>query len=254
MTLPLADLVQQSAEEVRKFTQKRPNDPSVILALFYRACYSQNDADRAWEALYQQYSPLVLSWIARYHGSHLTLLLHEEAAWSLVNAAWEKFVRSVAHKIQHFTRLPQLLSYFERCTHSILADRVRICLSTQNQRQGVALSWEDLCETTLEPHSEEVGEAVEHQLFAEHLWTVVDDCLHDDERILLHLTFEKQMRPLEICHDYPSLYASVDDVYRIKRNATARLSRSPRLKGLLADYDALPRFSPGKKERQNEAS
>ncbi len=240
--LPLAELAQRSAEESQKYMQQRPNDPTIILALFYRACSGEKDADSAWTALYQQYTPLVLAWITRYRSSALALLVHEEVSvWSLVNAAFAKFAQSISHKIQHFTRLPQLLSYFEHCTHSILADRVRTCLSVQYQRQNGALSWEDLRDAPFEPVSEEVADLVEHQCFAEHFWLVVDGCLRDDtERLLLHLSFQKQMRPEEIHSDYPALYATVDDVYRLKRNIIERLSRSLQLKRFLADYGALP--------------
>ena len=253
--LPLAELAQRSTEESQKYAQKQPNDSSVILALFYRACENGKDADDAWAALYQQYASLVLSWITRYRGSKLALLKHEEmSVWSLVDAAWEKFARSVSHKIQHFTRLPQLLSYFEHCTHSILADRARTCLSTQYQKQSTALSWEDLKDAPGEPISLEIADLVEQHCFAEHLWAVIDTCLRDDsERLLLHLSFQKQMRPEEIQSDYPTLYATVDDVYRIKRNVIARLSRSTRLMQFLADYDELP-LSSYTTERRKVAS
>jgi len=38
LTLSLPELARLSAEEAQKYTQKRPNDSSIILALFYRAC------------------------------------------------------------------------------------------------------------------------------------------------------------------------------------------------------------------------
>lgn len=52
LTLPLTELVRLSAEEAQKYTQKRLNDSSIILALFYCACNHEDDAEGAYAAHY----------------------------------------------------------------------------------------------------------------------------------------------------------------------------------------------------------
>lgn len=274
--LPLAELAQLSAEEGQKYTLFKPNEPSVILALFYRAFARGADADAAWTALYEQFFSLVLRWMCRSRPSTFSLLLQQESAPSLVNAAFEKFARSISpEKIQHFTNLAQLLSYFQLCTRGVLADRVQVFLSPKYQELSNALSWEDLraCEHRHDALSWEDFHAWEHrhdaprslrtedvialvldQCFAEHFWTVVNACLHDDrERLLLHLIFQKQMRPKEICGDYPTLYATTSDIDLLKRTILGRLARSPKLRQFLVEYDALPQRLQGK-EGYKEAS
>ena len=277
LELPLAELAQLSAEEGQKYTQFKPNDPTVMLALFYRACSGGKDADAAWTALYEQFFHPVLRWMCRSRPSTFSLLLQQESAPSLVNAAFEKFARSLSsEKIQHFTQLPQLLSYFQLCTQGVLADRVQVYLSPKYQELSNALSWEDLrswehrhdalswedlrswehrYDAPRELRTEDVIAQVEYQCYAEHFWSVVAACLHDELEVrLLRLTFVEEMRPVEICGAYPADYPTVSEIYRLKRNIFGRLSRSLALKQFLAEYGAFPLYSHHEMVGQRQAS
>ena len=261
LDLPLAELARLSLEEGQKHSERRANDSSIMLALFYRACRS-NDDD-AWTALYQQYFSMVASWIRRPYLAYsitLPLLEQEESVESLVNAAFTKLVQSLsAEKIGHFTRLPQLLAYFRLCALGVLADRVKLYLSPKYQTFRNALSWEnlsayeDFLEVPGEPLSEDVIAQVERHYFTAHLWDVVNTCLYnDEERLLLCLSFRQGMKPHEICSAYPE-YKTPYNIDNLKRSIFGRLSRSPKLKQFLAEYDVLP-LRVQRKEGYKEAS
>ena len=56
----------------------------------------------------------------------------------------------------------------------------------------------------------------------------------DGERRVVYCSFALDMKPGEIQARQPELFATVADVYRLKRNALDRLRRSPEIAGFLA--------------------
>ena len=52
--------------------------------------------------------------------------------------------------------------------------------------------------------------------------------------MVAYLSFARELKPSEIFGRHPGLYASVADVYRIKRNLIERLRRSPQVRAFLA--------------------
>jgi hypothetical protein len=66
------------------------------------------------------------------------------------------------------------------------------------------------------------------------LWHIVLDGCHDDaERGVARFCLAMGLTPAEVAGLHPELYASVDAVYRIKRNLLARLSRNEKLQKLM---------------------
>jgi hypothetical protein len=51
--------------------------------------------------------------------------------------------------------------------------------------------------------------------------------------VVAYLSFTRELKPSEIFGRHPRLYASVADVYRIKRNLIERLRRSPDVRAFL---------------------
>ena len=54
------------------------------------------------------------------------------------------------------------------------------------------------------------------------------------ERRVAYLCFVLDLKPREVQERHPELYATVDDVYRIKRNLLDRLRRNPAIRAFLA--------------------
>ena len=60
------------------------------------------------------------------------------------------------------------------------------------------------------------------------LWQTILETLSDrDERLVIYLSFVQGMKPAEIATSRAGDFASIADVYRIKRNAIERLRAPP---------------------------
>jgi hypothetical protein len=58
------------------------------------------------------------------------------------------------------------------------------------------------------------------------------------EQVVVVGSFVLGMKPGEIYDDRPDLFADVDEVYNVKRNLLARLSRNAELRRRLVSHDA----------------
>src|SRR5437588_8900709 len=85
--LSTRELANRCLEETRKFLRGHPSDERYSLALFRRAIVERDE--HAWASLYQQYAPLVLTWIARHPVA--AEALEQDGGDALVNAAFAKF-------------------------------------------------------------------------------------------------------------------------------------------------------------------
>ena len=221
--LSVIDLARFCTEETNKFLKQVASNDSFCLELFRRAIVHRNDD--AWGSIYQQYAPLVLTWVTQHQSA--TPVLGQEGSGPLVNAAFAKFSQALTPvKMGNFDSLAAILKYLKMCVHSVVADEVR-------SRQARQL--EDTLEmVTQEPASGDPAEDVVSSIASQNLWQIIQEELHgDDERILVYLAYVQGMKPSEICLRNRQHFPTVDDVYRIKRNVLERLRRSRRLQMLI---------------------
>ncbi|GCE12347.1 RNA polymerase sigma factor [Tengunoibacter tsumagoiensis] len=217
--LSVNELARFCSEETAKFLKQSASNDRFCRELFRRAIIFQDEA--AWACLYQQYAPLVLTWIMQHQGS--MSILGQEGVSSLVNAVFAKFSQALTpQKVENFSTLAALLKYLKMCVHSVVADEVR----TRQARH-----YEETLEgIEQEPASDDPAEAVIAHLSAQDLWQAIQEELHsEDERLLVYLAYVQGMKPGEISMQQQSFFPSVDDVYRIKRNVLERLRRNRRL-------------------------
>lgn len=220
--LSIAELARCCSEETNKFLKQSASSDRFCLELFRRAIINRDD--EAWASLYQQYAPLVLTWVTQHQSA--TPILGQDGSGPLVNAAFAKFAQALTPvKIGNFETLAALLKYLKMCVHSVVADEVRV-------RQ--ARQYEDTLESIeQEPASDDPADAVVANLSAQDLWKVIlEEVRNEDERILIYAAYVHGMKPGEISSQHPQLFTSVDDVYRIKRNVLERLRRNRRLQAL----------------------
>jgi hypothetical protein len=91
---------------------------------------------------------------------------------------------------------------------------------------------DEVPDTARAPHNAE--RSVVGKLAGEQLWATIAAELQDEpERVVAYLSFTRDLKPSEIFDRNPSLYASVGDVYRIKRNLVERLRRNPQVLAFL---------------------
>src|SRR4249920_4093611 len=89
--LSINDLARCCSEETNKFLKQSVSNDQYCLELFRRAI-SKRDED-AWACIYQQYAPLVLTWVNQHQSA--TALLGQDGCAPLVNAAFAKFSQAL---------------------------------------------------------------------------------------------------------------------------------------------------------------
>jgi hypothetical protein len=222
MQLSLSALVRHCAVETDHFYHGRSYDPRFAHDLFRRALVERDEI--AWEHIYAHYSTLVESWVRRsgaFAGSG-------ESSEFFVVAAFTKFWRAVSpERFATFPTLAALLSYLQLCTGSVVIDSVR----AQSWAEMVA---EEALPADQMPRVSADDEALERVSRAE-FWRYIDTQLNGDaERAVVLGSFVLGMKPGEICVRRPDLFASVGEVYNVKRNVLCRLSRNPELRRRLS--------------------
>ena len=217
--LSVNDLARCCAEETSKFLKQSVSNDRYCLELFRRAIVKRDDD--AWACIYQQYAPLVLTWVTQHQSA--APVLGQDGGAPLVNAAFAKFSQALTPaKMDNFDSLAAILKYLKMCVHSVVADEVR---SRQSRQYEETL---ELIEH--EPASDDPADDVVSNISAQGLWQVIQEELNgEDERILIYLAYIQGMKPSEISSQHRRLFPTVDDVYRIKRNVLERLRRNRRL-------------------------
>src|SRR5947208_16512708 len=106
--LSINHLARCCSEVTHKFLKQRVSNDRYCLELFRRAI-SKRDED-AWACIYQQYAPLVLTWVNQHQSA--TSLLGQDGSAPLVNAAFAKFSQALTPaKMDNFDSLPAGLKY-----------------------------------------------------------------------------------------------------------------------------------------------
>lgn len=220
--LSVTELAHRCSEETNKFLKQKVSNDRFCLELFRRAIIKRDDF--AWTSIYQQYAPLVLTWVTQHQS--VALILTQDGGAPLVNASFAKFSQALTPvKMGNFDSLAALLKYLKMCVHSVVADEVRVRQSRQ---------YEDTLDSIeQEPASDDPADDVVSHLSAQDLWRIIlEEVPADDERILIYAAYVHGMKPSEISSQHPHIFATVDEVYRIKRNVLERLRRNRRLQAL----------------------
>jgi hypothetical protein len=218
----VSELARCCSEETARFLKQNTSNDRYCMELFRRAIIQRDDD--AWSCLYQQYAPLVLTWINQHQSA--SPLLAQDGSRPLVNMVFAKFAQALTPaKISNFDSLAAVLKYLKMCVHSVVADEVRA-----RQMQQLEEALEDI---EHEPAAADPAEAVVAHISAQALWQVIQEELNgEEERILIYLAYIQGLKPGEISLRYRHLFPAVEDVYRIKRNVLERLRRNRRLQAL----------------------
>jgi RNA polymerase sigma factor (sigma-70 family) len=224
--LSINELAQRCSEETNKFLKQNTSNDRYCLEMFRRAIINRDDD--AWASIYQQYAPLVLTWVTQHQSA--APLLGQDGSGPLVNAAFAKFSQALTPaKMENFDSLAAVLKYLKMCVHSVVADEVRTRQARQYEEALDAIEHE--------PASADPAEDVIANIAAEGLWQVILEELNgEDERVLIYLAYVQGMKPSEISSRQRQFFPTVDDVYRIKRNVLERLRRNRRLQALFKHY------------------
>jgi len=219
--IPLAELVAACRAETERFLRREPSQEAFCRELFRRAVCDRDQP--AWEAVFAQYRGMVLSWVRRHPVAATTR--EDDDYW--VNRTFDRFWTAVGpERFGDFPSMAALLRYLKLCAHSVLLDelRARAATSAEGLDDRVAESIE----------TPDVADVAIGQLAGGDLWAVILAEMQDDaEREVAYCCFVLDLKPREVQERHPQLYATVDDVYRIKRNLLDRLRRNARIRTFL---------------------
>lgn len=221
--LTLSGLRHRCAVESDRFFNRQEHDPRYCFELFRRAINDHNQ--QAWQFIYEQYRPLVISWVER----HSLFPATEEETQYFVNRAFEKMWSAITPaKFERFTNLKSVLSYLQMCVHSALVDYLR------GREQAMLIDQENLARIP-DDQASRVEHQVSQQVDSQALWRWLDERLKNEkERRVVYGTFTLAMKPRELYAHYPETFRDVQEVYRVKENIMARLRRDDELKQRLA--------------------
>jgi DNA-directed RNA polymerase specialized sigma24 family protein len=215
---PTAELAAGCRHEIARFRRGERSSCAPALELFRRAICARDEL--AWAAIVAEYSHLVRAWVRQ---NPVTRHIGEDDDF-LVSGTFARFWAAVKPEGWHnFTNLAAVLRYLKLCAHSLVLDTARA------ERRGPTVSLDSL--TDVLPDVQDVEEDLLADLAARELWGVILGLLPDEtERLVAYLSFVRAIKPGEIQNRHPERFASVGDVYRIKRNVLERLHRSPALR------------------------
>lgn len=211
-----SQLAARCGEETEKYRSGHPYSSAWCFELCRRAI-AEND-QVAWAQLVSQYSNLVLAWTLR-HPVRASVGEDDEY-W--VNDAFRRFWQATRSKrFENFESLPGVLSFLKTCVHSAIMDGMR--------RKPPTPPW-SLTEMLEDDGKEPVEPPVDRMGPAE-LWEAVKRALPDEsERLVVYLRVGLGLSPREIPLREPTHFPTVQDVYRIYRNALDRLRRNDEIR------------------------
>lgn len=221
--LSTAVLIEQVRHERQQFQDHHPTQGNVYAwELFRRALVLSDEA--AWTGLYTLYERMVFSWVLQVQPRPHSF--SDEDILSLVGDAFVKFAWHVsATKFAAFAEsVPALLAYLKRCTRSCTYNAL-----AQKRKQAREESLERVARATDVVDPRDPADLIAEEEVAHQLWhTLLRHMQSPAERVVLS-SMAADVSPGDLFKQYPALFTSPADVYRIKHTIVSRCQRIPSL-------------------------
>lgn len=174
---------------------------------------------QAWELLYELYKGMMLHWADQ----------GAVDAEDVVHCAFEKFLNAVGpDTFGRFTGIAGILAYLRRCVRSVYIDHRR---RAERERLAYAAA-STLLATQADGPERKALERIANTKCAEYVYAHLNG---EQERLVVRLNLELSVEPAEIVRRYPSVFATVEDVYRIRSRVVRRLAQDPMLRRMVFD-------------------
>lgn len=215
--IDLTTLAQLCSAESQRFYKRQPYDTRFAYELFRRALVDRNEA--AWAQIYSLYYGLVDLWVRR----SSSFAQSGESSEFFVTAAFTRFWRAMTpERFPAFPTLATLLQYLQLCTNSTVVDMVRGHSWAEMMPEEAMLGERRSACTPDEEALERVSRA--------EFWRYVGAMLRSEaERVVVFGIYVVGFKPSDIYVRRRDLFATVQQVYAVKRNVLSRLGRSPEL-------------------------
>ena len=217
----LARLADECNRESRRFYKREPYDPGFCFEIFRRAIIEADE--QAWQAIYDQYTSLVTSWVYKHASFHTCA----EQADYFVNRAFDRMWSALTpEKFNQYRDLNALLKYLQMCVHSAIIDHTR-------KTSQVELELEAYEHFNPGASKSDMEERVLEALQRRKLWQEIEKRFNsEEERIVFYASFALDQKARQILESYPESFTNVEEIYLIKQNVMARLRRDEVLKDL----------------------
>jgi DNA-directed RNA polymerase specialized sigma24 family protein len=216
VSLHLQSVRNRCAEESERFFHRQEYDSRYCFEMLRRAIALHDQ--QAWEYVYQQYRPLVAGWVER----HPLFNALDEDTEFFVNQVFEiLWIRLKPEKFALSPGLSGVLSYLRKCVNSVLVDTMR-----SHERHELFGEKGDEHDEIQSSEEEQPEQTALKRDTAEKLWSMlVKRCKDNKERAVAHGSFVMSLKAAEIFEEYPEVFTSMQEVYRVKENLVTRLKR-----------------------------
>lgn len=204
------------------------------LELFRRAIVEHSA--ESWSAIYTQYRKLVIRWTLEslQTGREVEQGLLDELVLGAFTSFWQGFT---AGKLERAEGLASVLKYLKACVFTTVLQFRRRASTRQAQSEEPLADGEVVAGMILRSPAN-VEREVLHAQQAQRLWEIVDQhCLDERERLLARLSFVADLTPNRIMALHPELFASVEEIYSLRRNLRNRLMQNPQLRRMQGEKE-----------------
>jgi hypothetical protein len=217
--MDLAILAWHCAAENQHFYHGQPSDSSYAYELFRRALVERDEV--AWTYLYELYRTAVRRWVRK----NAAFDASGEPIDTLVGEAFARFWHAIPPtRFGQFPGVHALLHYLQLCAGCVVIDSARAA-ARLSSAEVVLLS---------DARQRAPDEVVLERMLSEELWRHIAGQLNGEaERVVVFDSFISGLKPRDICARRRDLFASVREVYSVKHNVLARLSRDQGLRQML---------------------
>lgn len=201
-------LADRCATETQRFFKQQVCDTQYGHELFRRALLTQDE--RAWAIVYQQYQPLVASWLKQ----RLPGQVAEVEFQTLMDDAFVKMAGTFARHPEKFNNYPNLnalLGLLRRCSERVAQDFI-----TKAIQEPAAL-----------PLQEDMIIISDAYTNSDTLWARLAALLYNEQEglVVRYLLIEGH-KPRHLFEDYLHLFQNVDEINTIRERIKLRLRRN----------------------------
>ncbi|HNP72920.1 MAG TPA: hypothetical protein PLO33_13700 [Kouleothrix sp.] len=171
-------------------------------------------SDEAWASIYEQYRLLMIGWAHGYRPNPCFGESVEDIADRAFERAWHALT---PQRFERFAGVGALLAYLRSCVLAVVIDEARSFATRDRAHRHLRFAPVETPENLVMSAAARVE-----------LWAIIRGLLSGmAEHVLMEETFILGLKPQAIQQRHPDLFASVDDLYALKRNLVARLERCP---------------------------
>ena len=210
-TLSLEQLTAGCQQETLAYRHGQAYDDCYAVELFRRAMQERDS--RAWAILQTYFTSIMLGWLHRHAQFDRAYELDSEENY-IAQAFTRLWQASCNNPNLYFSTLASALDYLRASLNGVIMDTLRnymrkkeTTLPEPDSGNDLSVDWQDDAETS-------------------ELWQAVTNILLDErERRVAYLLYHCGLKPRELVLFCPQEFASVSEVYRMRRNIIHRLTR-----------------------------